>query len=333
MIRIGEWISNNLKEGRRLAMPIMTHPGIELCGKTVKEAVIDGALHAEAVIRLNELFPADGATTIMDLTVEAEAFGAKIIFPDNEVPSVVGRLVCDKVSVQDLAVPGLTAGRISEYLKAGFLAAEAIQDKPVFGGCIGPFSLAGRLFDLSEMMMSLYTEPEVVTLLLEKCTAFLKSYCQAIKETGVNGVIIAEPAAGLISNEDCLRYSTQYVRQIVEMVQDDDFIVVLHNCGNTGHCTDAMVQSGAKGLHFGNKIDMVKALSETPEDILVMGNIDPVGMFKQATPQEIYNTSLELLNRTSAWNNFILSSGCDVPPGAPIGNIEAFYKALNDYKR
>lgn len=333
MIRIDEWISTNLEKGRRLAMPIMTHPGIELCGNTVKEAVTNGAIQAAAVIRLNELYPADGATTIMDLTVEAEAFGAQIIFPENEVPSVVGRLVCDEASVQDLAVPDLTAARIPEYLKAGCLAVEAIQDKPVFGGCIGPFSLAGRLFDLSEMMMALYTEPDIIITLLEKCSVFLKSYCQAIKETGVSGVIIAEPAAGLISNEDCLRYSTLYVRQIVEMVQDEGFIVVLHNCGNTGHCTDAMVQSGAKGLHFGNKIDLVKALSEIPGDRMVMGNIDPVGMFKQATAEEIYHASLELLNRTSAWNNFILSSGCDVPPGTPDCNIEAFYKALNVYKR
>ena len=96
-------------------------------------------------------------------------------------------------------MPSLEAGRVPQYLLAERLVAESIQDKPIFGGCIGPFSLAGRLFDLSEMMMAIYTEPDTITLLLEKCTAFLKSYCQAIKETGVQGVIIAEPAAGLIS--------------------------------------------------------------------------------------------------------------------------------------
>ena len=30
----------------------------------------------------------------------------------------------------------------------------------------------------------------------------------ALKATGVNGVIMAEPAAGLLSNEDCLQYSS-----------------------------------------------------------------------------------------------------------------------------
>ena len=52
----------------------MTHPGIELCGYTVKQAVTDGQKHAEAIQKLNEIYPAAACTVIMDLTVEAEAF-------------------------------------------------------------------------------------------------------------------------------------------------------------------------------------------------------------------------------------------------------------------
>lgn len=332
MMQVNEWISTRLKEKGRVAMSIMTHPGIELCGNTVKEAVTDGTIHANAVIRLDELYPGDGATTIMDLTVEAEAFGAEISFPENEVPCVINQLVCDENSIRELVVPTLSAGRISECLKASRLSAEAIQNKPVFGGCIGPFSLAGRLFGLSDMLMALYMEPEMIIQLLEKCTLFLKDYCRAIKETGVNGVIIAEPASGLVSNDDCLKFSTFYVRQIVDKLQDEGFIVILHNCGNSGHCTDAMVKSGAKGLHFGNKADMVAILKDVPDTIWVMGNIDPVGILKRATAQEVYHVSLDLLNKTSGWNNFILSSGCDVPPGVPVENIKAFYKASDDYE-
>lgn len=331
MIQMNKWIEDTLKGERRFVIPIMTHPGIELCGKTVKEAVTNGRIHADAIIKLNEKYPADGATVIMDLTVEAEAFGSEIIFPENEVPSVSGRLVDGYTSIEALKIPTLDAARLPEYLKANRLSAESISDKPVFGGCIGPFSLAGRLYDLSEMMMALYMEPETIAMLLEKCTTFLTNYCRAIKETGVNGVIIAEPAAGLVSNEDCMKFSTFYVRKIVEVLQDDDFVFILHNCGNGGHATEAMVKSGARGLHFGNKADMVKALDNVPEDILVMGNLDPVGLLKLATSGEVYRVTTDLLEQTTARNNFILSSGCDVPPEIPFSNIEAFYKAVADY--
>lgn len=331
MRNMKEWCHEVMASPERIAIPIMTHPGIELCGKTVKQAVTNGEIHAEAIRKLNEAYPAAASTVIMDLTVEAECFGAEIVFTENEVPNVVGRLVQDHASISALQVPSIHSGRMPEYLKANKLAAEFITDKPVFGGCIGPFSLAGRLYDMSEMMMALYMEPDTIRLLLEKCTEFIISYLRAMKETGVNGVIIAEPAAGLVSNEDCSSFSSTYITRIVEELQDDHFMIVLHNCGNTGHCTAAMIETKAAGLHFGNKIDMVGVLQECPEDILVMGNIDPVGIFKMASPEKIKQETLSLLQKTSQWKNFILSSGCDVPPEVPMENINAFYEALNEY--
>lgn len=311
----------------------MTHPGIEITGTTVLKAVTDGQAHADAICALNEKFPAAAVTAIMDLTVEAEAFGAQVLFTENDIPNITGRLVSDLESVQALEVPGLDAGRVQEYLKANRITAGRITDKPVYGGCIGPFSLAGRLFDMTELMMAIYLEPDTVTLLLEKCTEFILNYVRAMKETGISGVIMAEPAAGLISNDDCNAYSTAYVKRIVDAVQDDSFMMILHNCGNTGHCTDAMVRSGAKGLHFGNRADMVEALRECPAELMVMGNIDPVGVMQQASPEKVKEETLALLEATASWDNFVLSTGCDVPPQTPFENIAAFYEALEEYNQ
>lgn len=184
---------------------------------------------------------------------------------------------------------------------------------------------------MTEIMMAIYTEPQTATLLFEKCTDFLIKYCRAIKTTGVAGVIMAEPAAGLLSDDDCFQYSSLYVKQIIEAVQDDSFAVILHNCGNTGHCTHAMLKTGAKGYHFGNKADMVEALEASPADVLIMGNLDPVGLFKMASTGEISRQTEELLGRTTSYSNFIISSGCDTPPEVPFANIEAFYQAVEKY--
>ncbi|HET6437687.1 MAG TPA: hypothetical protein VFG59_06485, partial [Anaeromyxobacter sp.] len=63
---------------------------------------------------------------------------------------------------------------------------------------------------------------------------------------------MAEPAAGLLSAEQCDEFSSAYVRGVVEAVQDSSFLFVLHNCGHRGHVTSSMVSTGARGLHFGN---------------------------------------------------------------------------------
>ena len=325
------WIDSVLNSEKRLALPIMTHPGIEHLGKTVRDAITDGRVHYEAVKVLTEMYPAAAATTIMDLTVEAEAFGASVKISDTEIPTVTGRLVCDAASVEALKVPTLDAGRIPQYLLANRLAAENIKNRIVLAGCIGPFSLAGRLYDMSEIMTAIYIEPDVIQMLLDKCTEFILEYCKALKAAGTGGVVMAEPAAGLLSGDDCMMFATPYIKRIIDEVQDDSFTVVLHNCGNTGQCTDAMVATGARALHFGNKIDMTLAMTQVPSDVLAIGNIDPVTVFRQATAEQVKAVTKELLEKTAQYRNFVVSSGCDLPPRVPAANVEAFFEAVAEF--
>lgn len=322
-------ISQLLTSANVPVMPIMTHPGIELINKKVIDAVKDGDVHYQAVMALRKRFPLSVAsTTIMDLSVEAEAFGTDIVFDDNEVPTVSGRLLTSAADVEALQIPTLDAKRVPEYLKANRLAAAEL-DVPLFGGCIGPFSLAGRLYDMTELMMAMYIEPDTANLLLDKCTQFILEYCKQIKASGSAGVVMAEPAAGLLSNDDCFTYSSLFVKRIIDELQDDNFVVMLHNCGNTGQCTKAMIDTGAAALHFGNKIDMAQVLAEVPSDIVVSGNIDPVEVMKFGTPQQVADAAKSLLALAEKHNNFILSTGCDVPPETPFENIESLFNATN----
>lgn len=326
-----EWKNTILNSSKRIAIPIMTHPGIEMIGKSVKDAVCDGCVHAAAIHKLSNSYPPAATSVIMDLTVEAEAFGAEVRFADNEVPSVVGRLLCNSDDIENLKVPSLCTVRLPEYLKANEISAREITDKPVFAGMIGPFSLAGRLCDMCEIMMAIVMEPENIEKLLEKCTSFLVEYAKALKNTGVNGVIMAEPAAGLLSDDDAQKFSSQYVKRIVDTVQDESFMVVLHNCGNTGMCTNSMIATGADALSFGNAINLADVANICPKNILIWGNLDPVGVFKQGSLQLVEQKTLELLQQMQPYPNFILSTGCDVPENTPIDNIKAFYDALSTY--
>ena len=345
-----QWVADIIRQREVSAIPVMTHPGIEVNGHTVREAVSDGNIHYEAVMALSKQYPSAAACTIMDLTTEAEAFGAEIAFSDDAVPAVSGRLLSDVDAIYQLQVPSLSAGRIPQYLKANLLAAKAMAtttqhptpntqhptpntQHPLFSGCIGPFSLAGRLYDMSDIMVLIYENPDAAHTLLAKCTQFIEKYCEALKLTGANGVLMAEPAAGLLSNDDCLTFSSQYVKRIVDRVQDDGFIVVLHNCGNQGHCTKAMVATGAAAYHFGNKCQMEEVIKDVPPTALAMGNLDPVSLFKDGTPEQMRKATLDLLEKMRPYPNFVLSSGCDTPPHTPIANINAFFEALNDWNR
>jgi uroporphyrinogen decarboxylase len=91
--------------------------------------------------------------------------------------------------------------------------------------------------------------------------------------------------------------------------------------------------TGAAGLHFGNRCTITGALEQLPPGVLVLGNLDPVGVFKSGTPETIRAATESLLQSTKSFANFILSSGCDVPPNVPLKNIDAFFDALAEFNR
>jgi uroporphyrinogen decarboxylase len=328
-----QWIQSILDSPYRQAMPLMTYPGLSLIGKSVQDVVMHAEPHSQCVQALAATYPSIGVVHLMDLSLEAEAFGSPIAFSKEEVPSVAGRLVSDADSIQQLAVPAVGAGRTSEFIDAVALTASAIKNKTILGGTIGPFSLAGRLFDMAEAMTSILLEPEIMHLLLEKSTAFLTEYAKAIKQAGAHGLLMAEPAAGLLSSGMCHEFSSMYVKQIVDAVQSDDFTIILHNCGDTGELIESMLSTGARAIHLGNAVRIPEILPRIPSTILLFGNVNPVGTFRQGTPEQVYGVVRSLLQETAPYANYVISSGCDIPPGTPIENIESFFRAVEDYNK
>ncbi len=328
-----QWCATIAKSTPRKGFPLMTYVGLALTGMNVLDVVKDSKKQALCLQALADKFPVcAGFVTIMDLSVEAEVFGAKVRYEQNETPTVIGQLIGNKETAASLKVPGIGYGRTSVYLEALALASKIITDKPLFGCVIGPFSLAGRLCDMSQIFMKLIEEPEMVHMVLEKCTSFLTDYAKAFKDAGAQGIFIAEPAAGLISPRQCQEFSSNYVRKIVASIQDDNFAAMLHNCGNTRKLVPAMLDTGARGYHFGNAVDMKDILPQIPSEFLVLGNIDPSSVFRNGTPAEIKAKTTELLEKLSGYPNFVPSSGCDIPPGTPVGHLEAFFTALEEYQ-
>ena len=329
-----EWLDALRESPVKKAMPVLSFPAVQLMGISVRELISDSEAQAKGMALVAERTDAAAAVSLMDLSLEAECFGSTIRVSDDEVPTVTGALVTDEDEANELAVPAVGAGRTGIYLDAMRKALERISDRPVFAGVIGPFSLAARLLDVTEIMVDCYDEPDMVHIVMEKATAFLTAYCMEYKKLGANGVVIAEPVTGLLSPALAEEFSEPYVRRIVDAVQDDSFLVVYHNCGNAVlRMMDSILRTGAGAFHFGNAIDMADAIALVPEDTVVMGNIDPAGEFRNGTPESIRKATIDLLERCGGHKNFVISSGCDIPPLSKWENIDAFFAAVAKFYR
>ena len=93
----------------------------------------------------------------------------------------------------------------------------------------------------------------------------------------------------------------------------------------------SMLSTNARGFHFGNSVNMPDILPQIPKTILAFGNIDPAATFNQGSAGEVKSIAQSLLESTKEYQNFILSSGCDIPPGTPLENVDAFFAAIDEY--
>ena len=328
-----EWVAELIGNHPKKPMPILSFPSVSLLGVTVKEMISNSDLQARGMQAVAQRTPALASVSFMDLSVEAECFGSVVTVSDDEVPTIEEPIITNEEEAAALTVPKVGSGRTQIYLDAIKKAKERITDRPVLAGMIGPYSLAARLFDVSEIMMTCYDDPDTVHAVLEKCTQFLAAYAKAYREAGADGIVMAEPVAGLLSPSLEEEFSAPYVKQIVDAVQNDNFIVIYHNCGdNVPKMLGSILSTGAAAYHFGNAVDMEKdILQKVPSDVVVMGNVDPAGVLRLGTPESIRTATAELLQKCSPYPNFVLSSGCDIPPKTPWENLDAFFAAAEDF--
>ena len=326
-----QWAADLIAAPMKKPLPLLSFPCVQLMGVTVEQLVNSSALQAEGMKRVADRIPAAVSVSLMDLSVEAEAFGASIHVSSDEVPTVVGALITEEAEADALEVPPVGAGRTGLCVEAIRQAAEKITDRPVLAGIIGPYSLAGRLMDVSEIMILCYDEPDMVHTVMEKAASFLISYCNAFREAGADGVVIAEPLTGLLSPVLAGEFSHPYVKKIIDAVQTENFCVIYHNCGdNVPHMAADIYALGALGYHFGDAIDLLSVLPEAPADVLVMGNISPSVHFRGGTPETMTAAVRQLLSACRRYPNFVLSSGCDIPPQTPWETIDAFFAAAGE---
>ncbi|MDQ7817895.1 MAG: uroporphyrinogen decarboxylase family protein [Melioribacteraceae bacterium] len=325
------WIEEIKSSRIKKPMPVLSFPGIQILNITVREIVENGGLQAKCMKAIADRYDTAASVSNMDLSVEAEAFGANIVFSDYEVPTVTGSLINTDEEVEALKIPKVETARTGQYIKAIEIASKKITDRPVLAGVIGPFSLSGRLVEITEFMMKTITEPDIANKVLVKAAQFLTDYILAFKEAGANGIVMAEPAAGLLSPELCSEFSSAYIKQIIETVEDENFLVVYHNCGNTAPLINEIISTDARVIHLGNAINLVDVIHKYPEEKLIMGNLDPAGVFLNGTIESITNSTRSLLKQMSRYPNWLISSGCDIPPMTPLANIDAFFNTIQNF--
>lgn len=314
----------------RLVAPLMGFPGTSLTQSTIWQNEFNSRLQYRTIKALVDRFDPDIVFFMMDLAVEAGAIGIPVIFPANGSPSVAEHIV---KHVDDLekfkAVNLLYDGRVRTYLDImRFMDVNFDKFKGAY--VIGPFTLAGLMMGATEIAMATLDNSELVHAAVAFSSQIITLYAQALIDAGADIICILEPTATFISPKAYREFSGTYTQQIIRKL---NAISVLHICGNTKHLIKPMAETGAQGLSLDAAVDLAQVASEVPEDLVLIGNIDPVRVMVNASPEEVRRAVSDLLDLMAPYPNFILSTGCDLPPETPLENIAAFMEMGRQYTK
>lgn len=186
------------------------------------------------------------------------------------------------------------------------------------GGCFGPLTVAACILGVEEFTRMLRKKADVVHAVLRHVTDFMLLLAKEEEKIGTDSFWIAEPVASLVSPKACKEFCTPYLKEIADHLQ---IPVVLHVCGNTDPHLWALLETGAQGISIDWCTDLIQYLKAAPDDVVIMGNIDPMLLWK-GTEEEIAAKTRELLEQTRDYKNFVLASGCQIPSMAPKENVE-----------
>jgi len=316
---------NRIIREKNLVIPLLGAPGTILSKTTLKENLTNSEVQYKTLSMLIDKFNPDGIFPMMDLTVEIEALGAETSFPENANPSVAKPLIKNR---EDLEILKGNWQGISGRMKVFIEVMEKIAKKYsiIKGGyVIGPFTMAGELMGANDIAMQAMLNPELVSELVDFSLEVISEYANALFNAGADAIAVLEPLAVILSPKKYKEFSLYPFKKLVSNLNNKPLI--LHICGNTNHLIKSMLDSGAVGLSLDSVINFEELKKIIPQEIILMGNLNPVKIFLQSTPDQVAEATKSLKESMKDTKNFILSSGCDLPLNTPLKNIEDFMKA------
>lgn len=312
----------------RLIYPQMGAWGLSYTNYKLYEVYKDTAKQLELAQLLEKYIPIDFSYPLDYGALFTEALGVCLLRPDYDFPSTKEILV---KNMDDLAaLPQIKPDRdglMPQYLETIRFIARNI-DKPEMISLMGPFTLAAELAGVENLCRATVKSPDFVDAIVEYCTEAILVFIQAAIDNGAQVIQISEPTGGILSPASFRRYIGPKLTNIHDSIHRAGAASVLHICGKTYKLLAEMLSCGAQALSLDQIMDLGNVAKIIPEDIIIIGNIDPVGVLYEGSPDLVKMTTKKLLSDMKDYPNFIAAPGCDLVIGSPIENIEAFIDTI-----
>jgi len=277
----------------------------------------------EANRRCAQDFGFDQLSTISDTYRETQGFGGKVTYFKDGVPRCTQPLENVKNISVLLQPDPLTSERMADRVKAIAEYKKFYGGKySIMGWVEGPAAEAADLRGVTNFLMDTIEDIDFLYSLMDLCVKAGIDFAKAQIEAGADTIGIGDAIASQVSSNTYEALIQPWEKLLVKAIREMGAYVRLHICGNITHLLPGIADLGVDILDVDHMVDIVRVREIAGSNVVISGNINPVGGVLHGTPGSIR----EYINKTykSVGNPFMVNAGCEIPSGTPVENLKAF---------
>jgi len=306
-------------------MPITMMFAADRIGATYRAYATDHRVLVDAQIRTAEEFSFDYVSAISDPAREAADCGATVMYFDDQPPAIdeTHARLADKTQLTRLKAPEpLSGGRMHDRVRAAALFKERVgKEKLIEGWIEGPCAEAADLRGINTLMLDFYDDPAFVRDLFEFVVEMELRFARVQVEAGVDLMGVGDAAASLVGPAIYEEFVWPYEKRLVDGLHAMGTRVRLHICGNTRRILAGMGRLGCEIVDLDFMVPLAQAREKMGPAQVLLGNIDPVRVLRNGTPESVMATIAECHHQ--AGPRYIVGAGCEIPRGTPAENVRA----------
>lgn len=322
-----DWV---ISRGERVVAPLVGYPGVRFIASSVHRALHDPAVQLEALGALRQRLAPDIIFTLLDLTVEAEALGLEVEFSEKNPPRLADQELpkLERFMEMDIPDPERSARmpvflQVAEELKG--------EGRALVGACVtGPLTLLAQLVRGMDFLKRSKTGGRLKEA-MGFTTSVVGAYAAALASRS-DVVLVVDPAAEVLDAEKFRLIYQPFIKALFGIIRSGGAAGLLHICGDTTPLVEELGVCGAEGVLFEAVVDLPRVAQRMPQNVVVMGNLDPKRVLRRGTPDDVRWEVRRLIRNMRGVRNFVVSSGCDVPADAPMRNLEAMMEEARSWK-
>lgn len=311
----------------------ITETGINELGYKFAGIHLDAKQMAETAATTYKLFGYECGVVPVDLCVEAEALGCMInVYPHAEgilYPTIKEKLAHNEAEMDNVIIPdGFSEkGRVPLMREAiSLLKADIGKDVAIGTYVLGPFTLAGQIMELNDLLKLSFKKADKVAKLLDICADALVLIAKEYEKAGADYITVREMGA----TSDVLSprvFKSLILPPLRKVIGALSVFSVLHICGKTNDIVTSMMDAGPTAISVEQKNDVAESRKKLGKDALIFGNMDAYNVLVSGSEELVRSTVRKCIDEgvSAVW------PGCDIWPTVPPQNMKAMMDEIYNY--